>query len=278
MVGEGLALGSSLTTGASDFMGGVLSRRVGALPFIARTQAVATVLAAGWVLVSGHIAPPIVTLTAGTGAGVALTIALAAFFQASVAGSLSIVAPISATGVAIPIVVGLVGGERPGAVQFAGIVAAVVGTILSACSPREPLRPKEPGVPLALLAAVGIGVFLWLMAPASRHDLPWAMLVTRLVPFLAVIIVLRVRPTGTDLVRDPKIVSQILIASLLAFVSIALYGLATRHAELGIVAVLASLFPAVTVLLAYRLLSERVRRVQRLGILAVVVGVALMAS
>ena len=67
-------------------------------------------------------------------------------------------------------------------------------------------------------------------------------------------------------------------STLLGFCAIALYAFATLHGQLAIVSVLASLYPVVTVLLAYRVLGERVHGAQRLGIVAVLAGVVLMSA
>ena len=125
---------------------------------------------ATWLAISGDPLPPLATLVDATLAGFGLMIALLAFFQAMVIGTISIVAPISATGVVIPIVAGLVRGDRPSAAQIAGIAAGVVGVALASRVPGERRRPgDESGLGLALVAALGGGVFFWLMAPASRH-------------------------------------------------------------------------------------------------------------
>lgn len=127
MLGASLALGSSLSGGASDFLGGTNSRRIGTMQWMFCTQVVGLLLACAWLAFSGASLPDSTAVLTATAAGLSLTFSLAAFFQAMVVGTISIVAPIGATGAVIPIVAGIGGGERPSAVQVIGIVAAIIG-------------------------------------------------------------------------------------------------------------------------------------------------------
>jgi drug/metabolite transporter (DMT)-like permease len=284
VLGPPLALGSSLTGGACDFIGGTTSRRIGTMQYMFLTQLIGLLLAGGWVAISGETLPGLVTLAAAAGAGLGLMVGLAAFFQAMVVGTISIVAPISATGVVVPIVAGIVGGDRLGAAQAAGIVAAIAGIVLAARPPREAPQASvapataESGLGLALLAALGGGLFFWLMAPASRHGVPWALLIARAIPVLMLAAAIRTRRASLRPSFESPIAGTVIGSSVLAFVAIALYAFATRHGQLAIVSVLASLYPVVTVLLAYRVLGERIHRAQQFGIVTVLAGVVLMSA
>ena len=283
VLGPPLALGSSLTGGACDFIGGTTSRRIGTMQYMFLTQVIGLVLAGGWVVLSGETPPGLASLAAATGAGLGLMVGLAAFFQAMVVGTISIVAPISATGVVVPIVAGIVGGDRLGAAQAAGIVAAIAGIVLASRPPRQAPHAAAPataesGLGLALLAAVGGGLFFWLMAPASRHGVPWGLLIARAIPVLILAVAIRTRRASLRPSLQSPIAGIIVASSVLAFVAVALYAFATQHGQLSIVSVLASLYPVVTVLLAYRVLGERVHRAQQVGIVTVLAGVVLMSA
>jgi drug/metabolite transporter (DMT)-like permease len=267
-----------LSGGASDFLAGTTSRRIGTMQFMLCTQLIGVVLAGCWVAVSAVPVPGVGTLAAAAGAGLGLTVGLAAFFQAMVVGTISIVAPISATGVIVPIAAGVARGERPGAGQAVGIVAAIAGIALASRSSRDhPSAPAESGLGLAFLAALGGGLFFWLMAPASRHGVPWAMLIARLIPVFMLAAAVGIRRASLRPAFESQNAGTILASALLAFSGMALYAFATLHGQLAIVSVLASLYPVVTVVLAYRVLGERVRGVQLLGIAAVLAGVVLLS-
>ena len=278
MLGPALALGSSVGYGLGDFLGGTTSRRIGTLRFIFCAQIIGVVLAGGWVAFAADPIPPIGAIAAAAGAGLGITVGLSAFFQAMAVGKMSLVAPISATGVALPVAVGIIRGEHPSAAQVIGIVAAIAGVVLVTRTPGKRLADRtEAGLGLALLAALGTGVFLWLMAPASGHGVAWAIFICRVVPTVVLSVVFIIRHPSLRPALQPRTASRILAQAMLGFVATTLYAFATLHGQLAIVSVLGSLYPAVTVLLAYRLLDERLGGVQQLGILVVLGGVVLLS-
>ena len=252
---------------------------MGTLQFIFCTQLIAVVLASGWVAISAEPVPPAATIAAAVGAGIGMTVGLAAFFQAMVVGTMSVVAPISATGVVVPIAAGVVGGERPIPTQVLGMIVAIVGIVLASRSPREhPSVRRESGLGLALLAALGAGLMFWLLAPASRHGVPWALLIARVIPALILAATVTIRRASLRPALVPRNARVILASALLGFAGVTLYAFATLHGQLVIVSVLASLYPAVTVLLAYRLLGERLHGVQQVGIAATLAGIILLST
>jgi len=277
VLGPALALGTSLAYGVGDYLGGTTSRRIGTLPFIFCAQLVMLLLAAVWVTVSADSIPPLGTLVDAAGAGLGMTVGLSAFFQAMAVGKMSLVAPISATGVAIPVAAGIVRGEHPSAAQVIGILAAIVGVVLVTRSRDEQRAQSESGLGLALLAAVGTGLFMWLMAPASRQGVPWAMLISRAIPAAVLIAVVIVRQPSLRPALQSGPAGRIIAQAGLGFIASALYAFATLHGQLAVVSVLGSLYPAVTLLLAHRLLGERLDGVQQIGISAVLGGVLLLS-
>jgi drug/metabolite transporter (DMT)-like permease len=287
VLGSVLALGSATAGGVSDFLAGSASRRIGSLQYLFATQAIGLPVAAAFVVLSGASAPSLTGAMLALGAGLALAFGLGAFFQAMVVGTISIVAPISATGVVVPIVAGIVRGERPSALQAIGIVGAVAGIVLvsraraddpeSSSAPRSGSSGTEAGVWLALVAAVGTGTFLWLMAPASRHGVAWAILLSRSSPTLACLIALLVTRAKVAALGQPAVAGGLALCALLGLAAQTMYSLATRDGQLAIVGVLGSTFPAVVVLLAYLVLGERIHRSQRLGVATLAVAVVLMS-
>jgi drug/metabolite transporter (DMT)-like permease len=276
---SGLALASSLAGGASDFVSGSTSRLTGTAPFMFFSQLIGVVLAGGWVAVSGERLPGAGGLALAVAAGLGMALALGALIQGMVVGTISVVAPVSATGVVLPVFVGVIDGNRPSAAQGIGIAAAIAGVWLVG---RPPIHGRkifdEPGLALGLMSALGNGIFFWLMAPASSHGAPWAVLMSRVIPALGFGIILAVRRPSLQAIRTRSAASAIAVSSVLGSASLALYAFATQHGALAIVSVLASLYPAVTVLLAFRLLGERVRPAQKAGIGILLVAVTLIAA
>lgn len=243
------------------------------------TQVLSLALACGWLTLSRGPLPSATAMLAAAGAGLSLTFGLAAFFQAMVIGTISVVAPISATGVVIPIVVGLAGGERPNAVQVIGILAAITGIVLVSRQPRRRSSAQaHGGIALAMLSALGSGLFFWLMAPASHNGVPWAVVIARSVTVVALAVILAVRRESIRPALNLRTARIAPVAALLSLGGIALYAESTLYGGLAIVSVLGSLYPVATVMLAYLVLGERVYGIQRAGVAAVFAGVVMMSA
>jgi drug/metabolite transporter (DMT)-like permease len=280
VLGPVLALGSSLFGGTADFLGGTTSRLIGTTQFMFCAQLGGMVIAVGWVAIGGEPVPDLAALATAAAAGVGLLVGIGAFFQAMVVGTLSVVAPISAIGVVVPIAAGIAQGERLGAAQVLGIFAVLAGIALAARQPRQAGRTLAvSGLGLSLLAALGGGLFLWLVAQAS-HDggIAWTLLVIRAITLCTLAGILSVRRTSLRPALELRIAVRLLAFVVTGFLGLALYALATLHGQLAVVSVLASLYPAVTVLLAHRVLGERLHRPQQIGVATMLLGVVLLSS
>jgi len=217
-------------------------------------------------------------------AGSAGVVALAAFYRGLAIGTMSVVAPISATGAAVPVLVGLAEGERPGALQVAGMAAALVGVILAS---RESELAEELGarhrdagraaVGLALVAAAGFGTFFVGVDRASATaEVPWVIVVSRSCSLVLVLVAALVaRPR---LPRDGASLGALAMIGVLDLGANGLFALATKEGLLSVVAVLGSLYPAVTVVLARVVLAERVSRLQEAGVAMTLAGVVAISA
>jgi drug/metabolite transporter (DMT)-like permease len=279
MLAIALGLGSSLCWGFSDFFGGLQSRArpVSAVIFVSQSLGLAAV--AIYVAISGVAAPSLSDLWPAAAGGAAGVIALAAFYHALSIGTMSVVAPISATGAAVPVVVGLIDGEKPAPLQLVGMALALLGVILASRemqSDAAARRNLRLSVGLALVAALGFGSFFVGIKVSSEVSVPWAMLAGRGADIpLVVVAALAFR---LPLSAERRALPALFAIGVLDLGANGLYALATTHGLLSVVAVLAALYPAVTVILARVMLSERVQRVQEAGIFAVLAGVALIAA
>jgi drug/metabolite transporter (DMT)-like permease len=232
------------------------------------------------VALSGEAAPSASELWPAAAGGIAGVIALAAFYRGLAIGTMSIVAPISATGAAVPVFVGLATGERPEAAQLAGIAIAVTGVVLAS---REEAPQGSPAaatarrsVLLALVAALGFGTFFVGLDASADEDVFWALLAARGASFtLLCAAVVFTRPAIPD---DPATLGMLAAIGAGDLGANALFAAASNEGLLSVVSVLGSLYPVVTVLLARGFLGERVRPVQEVGIVAAVAGVVLIAS
>jgi drug/metabolite transporter (DMT)-like permease len=274
-----LALSSSLCWGTADFLGGLQSRRRPLVTVLLIAQAAAFAFGIVFVAASGDPFPDAGPALLAVGAGTAGCAALAAFYRGLAIGTMSIVAPISATGAAVPVLVGVVSGERPGGIQVAGIVLAMAGIVLAAREPSDapPGPSMRASVGLALLAAVGFGTFFVLIDRATEHGgAPWSLLLVRVgeVALLAALAFAR-RPAMPTGLRDA---APLLLIGTIDYAATAFFALATEQGLLSIVSVVGSLYPAVTVVLARIVLAERVSRSQEVGVVATLAGVVAISA
>jgi drug/metabolite transporter (DMT)-like permease len=274
-----LALGSSLCWGVADFLGGITARRIAVLRVMLVSQAVGLVGVIVLLVLRGKGPPGFQALLPAVAAGVTGIAALTAFYRALAIGTMSIVAPIAATGVAVPVVVGVAGGDRPSALQLAGIATAVVGVVLATREQDGALRERSlarASIGLAVVAALGFGCFFVGLRSSARHDVLWALFASRGAGVAALAgATLALRPPG------PIGSSRWLALTVMGVLDLSangLYAIATRHGPLSEVSVASSLYPLATVLLARVVLGERVRRIQELGIAAALAGVLLIAA
>ena len=212
-------------------------------------------------------------------AGSAGIVALGAFYRALAIGTMSVVAPISATAAAVPVLVGLAEGERPGGLQIAGMAAALAGVILASREPVEEGCPpaNRAAIGLALVAAAGFGTFFVGIDKASATaEVPWVIVVQRCCSVsLLLIATLVVRPS---LPRDGASLLVLAAVGVLDLGANGLYALATTKGLLSVVSVLGSLYPAVTVVLARFVLAERIARIQEVGVVLALAGVIAISA
>ncbi|MFG3662114.1 EamA family transporter [Streptomyces sp. NPDC047706] len=279
------ALATSLLWGLADFGGGLLTRRTPALTVVVVSQSIAVVVLGAIVVATGAWSEAGPQLWFAVAAGLVGPVAMLSFYKALALGPMGVVSPLGSLGVAVPVGVGLVLGERPGLLQVAGIVVAVAGVVLAGGPQFTGAPVQRQAVLLTLLAAFGFGAVMALIAEASTTltGLFLALFVQRVTNVLA---------GGTALYVSVRRGSPALPAEgfpwgslpALAFVGLAdvaangTYSIAAQHGPVTVAAVLASLYPVVTALAARGLLSERLRAVQAAGAGLALAGTMLLAT
>ena len=273
-----LALLGALSWGTGDFFGGLASRRAHVLTVLVLSQAVGLAGVAAWAVASGDSPPGLADIVPAVGAGMAGAAGLAALYRGMAIGAMGIVAPISALSPAVPLAVDLVRGDAPAAVQWAGIATALTGVVLLARDPGgRTMRGTglAAGVSLALVAALGFGLFVVGLDAASDGGATWAVVVARtsstLVALCAVLLV------SVPLRPPRRLLPAIAAVGVFDTTANALVAVATTYGSAGIVAVLSALYPLTTILLARVFLSERLDRPRRVGGALALAGVALVA-
>jgi drug/metabolite transporter (DMT)-like permease len=272
-----LALAASLSWGVADFLAGLRSRRLPLLTVLLVVQS-AGVLSIGLVVAARGQGPPgREPVLYAVLAGLACAVGLAGLYRGLAIGSMSVVAPITATGVVVPVGVGLATGDELSAAQAAGVVLAIAGVVLASREPALSGRARiAAGAGVAAVAAVAFGLVLVGLDAAADADALWATFVMRATSWsiwLAGFALLR-----PSLAMSAADLRALVLVGVLDTSANALFGIASTRELLSVVSVLAQLYPIATVLLARILLGERISRPQQAGVLAAFAGVALITT
>ena len=276
-----LALASAALYGLSDFLGGVVSRRVPVWQVAVVTQ-LAALVAIGLAAMLLPADPRPQDLAWGAVAGVGTGAGTAFLYRGLSGGRMGIVAPLSAVGAALlPVIVGIVTGERPPLLAWIGIGLALpaIWLVSSAADPVDvggAPHPLGEGVVDGLLAGVGFGVMFAALGqvPEAAGLQPLAVAELTSIPS---VIGLALLMGQRWLPRDRGSWNGIVIGGLAAGASV-LFLFATQSGLLAIASVLSSLYPAFTVLLAATILRERIHVGQGIGLVLAVGAVALVAA
>lgn len=268
-----------MSWGLADFLAGLKSRRLGVLTVLTWVEASGLLVTLAVILATGEPLPDGRTALYAVIAGAAGVSALGAFYRALSVGTMSIVAPISATGVMVPVIVGLASGDPLTLLIGLGFACAIGGVLLASREEVAELEsggPNRPAVLLALAAAAGFGMYFTFADVAADGSVLWLLATGRFVA-LPVLLVL-VRRHRAQLVPPPRDRWQLLLIGCADLAATALYGLATTRGALSVVSVIGALYPVVTVLLARAILHERLSRLQAAGVLLALGGVAMVSA
>lgn len=269
-----LSLSSSVLWGASDFGGGVLARRLPAYAVVGATQTCGLLALTAVILGRGVWVAPGAWAPWAIAAGLSGAIGLVCFYMALASGTMGIVSPIAALGAIVPVAVGILRGERPTPLVLVGIAVALVGAAL-ASGPELKGGASPRSVVLAVIAGALFGSAFTFMHRGGASDVLftlWGMRISSVTMFA--IVALALRTTGGLVRRDLLPIVLVGLGDVAANLA---FTYASQLGYLSITAVLASLYPVVTVALAAGFLHERMARVQQVGVVAALAGVVLVS-
>ena len=274
MVALTLALGASVAWGASDFLGGLASRRLPVVVVLLGAQAVGLALAATAWLLAGAEAPATGVMVLGGAAGIVELLGFAFLYRGLAIGEMTAVAPLAALTAVLPVAVSVAGGDQPVALEAGGMVLAVVGSAFAATDPGS--RRAVRGAGLGLAAALCFGAFFVLLGEASESGEPAAVLCGRVASVGALALLVAARPPGAR-PTQADMIAIVALGALDVTANLA-YAVAAVHGADATVAVLGSLYPLTTVLLAHALLHEGLDGLRLAGIIAALGGVAILSA
>ena len=280
-----LALLASVLWGTADFLGGTATRRLPGFSVVGVSQLVALLGLVPVAVLTGALDEPRDYVVPAVLAGAAGLVALAAFYRALAVGTMGVVAPVAALGVVVPVAAGLLDGETPAAVQLVGIAVAVLGVVL-ASGPELSGEGRGGLEPLLLagVAALGFGAVFVLIAEGTASGSFGSVVMTLLTMRLVSVLVLTVLLLALIPSRGPEIgvrrgdLPVLLTIGAFDVGANAAFAVASQSDLISVTAVLASLYPVVTVLLARRLHAERLVGLQVPGVVLALVGVVLLAA
>jgi drug/metabolite transporter (DMT)-like permease len=276
MLGVVLALGAAASWGSADFLGGVSTKRLSILTVSAVSQFAGFLFTVVVVLASGAAMPDGHTLAYGLAAGVFGTVGLAALYSALAIGPMGVVAPLAAMSGIVPVAAGLLQGERPEPIQLIGVALALAGVVLAARHRDEAgARVQRRAVAFAAIAALCLGLLVVLLDEAGRDSPAWSVLMVRVSALALLAVALLVRRPSFSMDREQ--LATLAGVGVLDNGANLLFVLAAQRGLLSLIAVLASLYPVTTVLLARVALHERLSRIQVVGVAAALAGVVLIA-
>ena len=283
MLNVALAVLSGLIWGVGDFAGGKATQRVAVLSVVWLSKLASLPLLAIY-LAATYVPITSMSLAWGGLAGVAGLVGLVLFYRALSAGAMTIVAPVTGvTSASIPVVVGLVGGERPSAFQLLGVGCALLAIALVSIAPRPP-GPRALVSWRLVAAALGAGISFALFfilidvagdaagEPAGLWPIAGSQLSSLVIGGLLLMM------TRSDRLPRGAALRWTMVAGPCDMTANALFLLAGRSGDLSVVAPLAALYPVTTVILALVIDHERLRGIQVAGLAFAVAALVLVSS
>jgi drug/metabolite transporter (DMT)-like permease len=270
-----LALAAAALWGTGDFFGGLATRRLNVLIVLFWSQLVGLTGVVVWIVASNATRPGS-DLAFAAAAGIAGAVGLGCLYRGMAIGAMGIVAPISATSPVVPLVFSVAKGDSPAALQWAGIALALAGIVLVSREPGSLGGGVAAGVGLALVAALGFGLFVVGLGEAAQESVPWAVGAARLSSVSIVLLALAWTRTAPRVPR--RLIPLVIAVGVFDTGANALIAAATTKGSIGIVAVLSALYPIMTILLARAVLHERLGPTRTAGGLVALGGAALIAA
>jgi len=266
-------LAAATAWGVADFSGGIASRRYHLFGVLIVSQGMGLLFMASFALVSSEPFPALSSLGYGVAAGLAAAVGGAALYQALSVGQMGVASPVTAVLVAaVPVLFGAFRQGLPSLFQFSGLGVGMVALWLIS---RPEASRVHWNITMALLAGLGFGVFLVLLSQAGTNAVFWTLSTVRGISLLLMLGISVLRRQGS--IPSFRALPLTLLAGTLDVTGSVFFMLAVAAGRLDIAAVLSSLYPVATALLARQVLRERVTRTQGVGIAAALVAVSLIA-
>jgi len=266
---------ASASWGAGDFSGGLATRKQSVISVLLLAHLVGLFLFLGLALLSREVIPAITDLGWGALAGLSGAVGLGALYSALASGRMGLAAPmVGVIAAIIPVIVSMLANGAPSTLQLVGFAIGIASLWLVSYSGGQVPQRKILG--LALLSGLGFGMFLVLIDRVQSDAIFWPLAAARAASFIVMFGITIVSRRGWR-PSDNRQWAFISLSGILDAAANAFFVVASHLGRLDIAAVLSSLYPAMTVLLAWLFLKERLTRVQILGLVAALVAIMLIS-
>ena len=268
-------IAAAASWGAGDFCGGLAARRTSAYRVVIGSQIVGAAALTALATASGEAVPAFATMLWCGVAGLAGAIGLLALYHALATGRMGLAAPVSGVlSAAVPVLMGAGLDGAPGPSTMAGFAVALVAVWLVARTDDARFAWRELGLPIA--AGLGFGCFIVIITRASGQSVFWALVAARAASVFVLIVAAAMARQSWAPGRDGAAV--VAGAGLFDAGGNALLVLAAHSGRMDVAAVLSSLYPASTVLLAWVVLREQVNRWQFAGLVIALGAIVLITA
>jgi drug/metabolite transporter (DMT)-like permease len=275
MLGVLAALTSALIWGSGDFAGGMAARRINQFQALATAALSGLLILAGLAAVRGEALPSPASIAWACAAGIGGAVGIAALYRGLSIGNAAVVAPTSAVvGAALPVFFSALLEGIPGTAQIAGFLAGLGGIWLVSRASPGAADQTRPGLGLAFLAGLGFGGFFIMIAQVQPDLVFTPLIAAKAVALSLALLMLLIRRLDLQPALSHPVAWA---AGLLDAGGNVFYLVASQFTRVDVAAVLSSMYPAATVILASLILKERVSRAQWLGVVLCLCAVALIA-
>ncbi len=278
MISITLSIFACFGWGIADFIGGLKSRSLSTLSILMISSITGTIVLGLILLLMRSPLPNDSGLMWAFLTGPVGIMAMYLLYKSMAIGTMSILAPISATGVILPVIWGIVHGDSLSGLSMVGITITILGSILAVM--ERGIQGNQiiltKGLGLSVGSALFVGIYFILMDVACANNPIWASMIMRastLFVLIPLLFFVRVK-INTVRAQYPYIVLMGIMDTMAAFC----FAIATSKGMLSEVAVISSLYPVVTVALSAVIVKERIHRIQYSGVFLALTGVMLISS
>ena len=264
--------------GIADFIGGLKSRSLPTLSILTISSLIGTFLLGIILLSLNSPLPNDPLLLWAIPAGIIGVAAMFLLYRSLAIGTISILAPISATGVILPVIWGIISGDTLSGLCSLGIAIAILGSLLAVMEndSKKNKRKLTKGVGLATGSAFFVGLYFITMDAACTHHPIWASMIMRSSTLIVLIPLLFFAKITIKIgkAQFPPILLMGVMDTMAAFC----FAVATSKGMLSQVAVISSLYPAVTIILSAVIMGERIQKIQFSGVILAIAGITLISA